>query len=1169
MPTAPSLTRHAEISHAGLLLAACLTACTPKQAIPDPASQQAGEASSAFYSGLAAFEVGDDVQADTRLEQLTRLAPGEPAGWADWGLLALRQGKLDLAAQRIGEASKLAPGNEQMWVLIGIVQSRQGRSAEAIDAYKRALALAPADLRTAYLLSQEIERQGAPNSDVESQRVVAALLAQRPDNLAVLLEMARLAARRGEGQVLHSALDRIGRDSAAWPAEVKEVLADVQGLAAKGDFRGAATRMIRLRNALGRVAEYRDDLAAIKAPAGADALVVRRPLRLAAASPARALADSKLRFDLSPASAGGGEHKPSWVGAVRLDDIAKPVFGEADGVELRLDNGRIRLPFPGGAGHVPPTPEGILQLDFSYDFKTDLALAGAGGVRLFRQVEGAAFVDVTKSSGLPAATLDANYTGAWAADIDQDGDLDIVLGSAREEPVVLRNNGDGSFTPIKPFPGISGIRQFAWLDLDGDGVCDVALIDGAGHLRFFMNRRQGQFAERAAPEGLGDVKAIAIGEANRLAGFALMAVLASGAVVRISDTGADAKWDVSTSAQVPNAASLLAADVRLLAADLDNNGIVDWILSRASPEPDASATNAIIWLGQPDGSYSLLAPAPGLGAVLDAADMSGSGHLDLLTVSSAGQAAVAVNRPSLAYHWQTIRPRAAQSFGDQRINPFGVGGAVEIRVGTQTQMRPITGPVVHFGLGDRLQADIVRVLWPNGVIQAEFDVAADQSIAAEQRLKGSCPFMFAFDGKTMSFVKDTVPWSSAIGLRINTLGSAAIAATEEWYKIPGPQLVAHDGYYDIRITGELWEVYYYDQLSLTGVDHPAGTEIFVDERFAIPPVRPAITVVETPRPIQSAYDDDRRDVTATLRDLDGVQVDGFGHGQYQGVTKDHYVELDLGDAARVDGKLYLIAQGSLRPTDSSINVALSQGKKWLPRGLSLEVPDGRGGWKVANDNLGFPAGRKKTILVELTDAFVPGTTRRVRLRTNLEIYWDKIEWARALPDVGVRTFLLPTLSADLHYRGYSALSAPPAGAPEIPDYNRLVGTRQRWRDLTGFFTRYGDVRELLDAPDDRYVIMNAGDEMSLRFSEASPPAPGWVRDFVIKGDGWIKDGDYNSTFSKTVQPLPHHGEKNYDVAPGRLEDEWAYRQHPEDWLTYQTRYIEPAVIGHASATDQP
>jgi len=458
---------------------------------------------------------------------------------------------------------------------------------------------------------------------------------------------------------------------------------------------------------------------------------------------------------------------------------------------------------------------------------------------------------------------------------------------------------------------------------------------------------------------------------------------------------------------------------------------------------------------------------------------------------------------------------------------------------------------------------VIRVIWPNGSVSAEFEAKADQDVQTEQRLKGSCPFLFAYDGKRMAFVKDAVPWGSAIGLRINTLGSAKIAATEEWYKIGRDQLVPHDGFYDLRFTAELWEVYYYDYLALMTVDHPAGTEVFVDERFVIPPAKLALTAVETPHPIIRAGDDTGADVTEIVRTVDGRTVDSFGHGQYQGVTRDHYLEVELGGDAPTTGPLYLIAQGSIYPTDSSINVALSQGKRWRARGLSLEVPDGHGGWKVVRDNLGFPAGRRKTILIDLANVFGPGTPRRVRLRTNLEIYWDAIEWARGLPDTPLETTLLQPTMADLHYRGYSVIDKASASGIEVPDYEQLSGTKQRWRDLTGYYTRYGDVRELLARIDDRYVIVNSGDEMALRFPERPAPAPGWLRDFVIVGDGWIKDGDYNSTFSRTVQPLPHHSERDYTTPPGKLEDEWTYRHHPEDWQNYHTRYVTPEVFSHA------
>jgi len=194
----------------------------------------------------------------------------------------------------------------------------------------------------------------------------------------------------------------------------------------------------------------------------------------------------------------------------------------------------------------------------------------------------------------------------------------------------------------------------------------------------------------------------------------------------------------------------------------------------------------------------------------------------------------------------------------------------------------------------------------------------------------------------------------------------------------------------------------------------------------------------------------------------------------------------------------------------------------------------------------------------------------VRLRTNLEIYWDAIHWAQGAPEAPLKEVTLDPTVADLHYRGYSVMHMPVgAGAPEVPDYNQIEGTKQHWRDLIGYYTRYGDIRELIKTIDDRYVIVNSGDEMSLHFPEQPPPPAGWVRDFVIKGDGWIKDGDYNSTFSKTVLPLPYHAKDEYTTRPGALEDEWVYRHHPEDWQKFHTRYVTPDVFKNSLRSGLP
>ena len=591
----------------------------------------------------------------------------------------------------------------------------------------------------------------------------------------------------------------------------------------------------------------------------------------------------------------------------------------------------------------------------------------------------------------------------------------------------------------------------------------------------------------------------------------------------------------------------------------------------ASTSEFSKTVGGLVWLSDETGNFKLLEQPVDLGQAFDVADLNSDGRLDLIGFAgNKNQPQQAINHSTKNYHWQVVRPHASQASGDQRINPFGVGGEMELRAGLMLQKQPITGPLLHFGLGEQTSADVVRVVWPNGTVRAEFDVKADQEVVTEQRLKASCPFLYAFNGQRMEFLKDTAPWGSAIGLRINTLGSAKIAATGEWYKIGREQLVPHDGYYDLRITAELWEVYYYDYLALMAVDHPAGTEIFVDERFVIPPAKLGFTTVATPHPIARAIDDNGQDVTELVNTLDAKALNTFGRGQYQGLTRDHYLEVELGEEAPKSGPLYLVARGSIHDTESSLNVAITQGERWKAHGMSLEVPDRNGNWIVAQPNLGFPAGRKKTVLFNLTDVFLPGAPRRVRIRTNLEIYWDQIEWAEGLPNAPLKTVQLSPNFTDLHYRGYSVIHKPDAGAPapEVPDYNQLSATKQSWRDLIGYYTRFGEVTELLNKIDDRYLIMASGDELSLRFPEQPPAAPGWVRDFVFMGDGWIKDGDYNSTFSKTVLPLPYHAKREYTALPGALEDEWVYKQFPGDWQKYHTRYIAPDVFRNALQSRQ-
>jgi hypothetical protein len=1145
-----------------------ISGCRPATNLPDKSSPQYNEIVRTFYIGLAALQVGHDVQADAKLAQFTQLVAGEPAGWANWGLLALRQRNYDTATERLIRARDLAPDNSDIFYLIGLLESSRGNTAEAINALRKSVELDQNNLIALYKLAEEVERQGDEQGAEEFQTLIQKILTAQPNNLAALIELSRIAAKRNDAQTLNSALSRIKVRSSQWPDEVREQVVAVGEAVKSNDLRAAATRTSFLRNVLMRVPEYRRDLSAIKPPPGEEAIPFTHFLKMEAPVFSTAAADTALTF--TPEQSAGAE-QADWIGAISLSGSGAPSIATATAREVRLTSGAT-FPFPGGSLNLPPEPNAILPVDFSYDFKTDLVLAGDGGVRFFRQESPTSFTDVTQTA-LDTRVANLRYLGAWAADIEADGDLDIVLGAERDLPNVLRNNGDGTFLAITPFTGIFGLRDFAWADLDADGDPDAALIDASGIVHVFSNERQGQFSSRPVPGKVAEMVALNVMDVETDGVLDLIIIQNDGTIISLSDKDHGVDFVRKELAKTGDLFSPIKGFVNLRVADVDNNGGLDIIAASSLPMgrsekcPVPCSPGAVVWLNEGNGKFTLRGSVWSE-RVFDVSDVNNDGRLDLIGISHSNEPRQAINKGTKSYHWQIVRPRASNAVGDQRINPFGVGGEIEIRAGMQVQKQPITGPLLHFGLGEQASVDVIRVVWPNGAVRADFDLKADQEIVTEQRLKGSCPFLFAYNGKQMEFVKDAVPWSSAIGLRINTLGTARVEATEEWYKIGRDQLVPRDGYYDLRITAELWETYYYDHLSLMVVDHPAGTEIFVDERFVIPATKLAVTTVSTPRKIVRAIDDAGQDVTSIVNTLDGNYLDTFGRGRYQGVTRDHYVEVDLGDDAPRTGPLFLIANGWMHPTDSSINVAISQGRQEQAKPLSLEIPDGTGGWKVVQPNLGFPAGRKKICLFDLTDLFKPGIPQRLRLRTNLEVYWDSLEWAEGLPGVQPGVTRLHPEVADLHHRGYSVIDQANDSSPQIPDYNRLASSKQIWRDLIGYYTRFGDVRELLMRADDRYVIMNAGDEMSFRFT-APPSAPsGWVRDYVIVGDGWIKDGDYNSTFSKTVLPLPYHAKNEYITPPGRLEDEWVYRRYPDDWQNYHTRYVTADVFQNAMRSKQ-
>jgi Tfp pilus assembly protein PilF len=1101
-------------------------ACSREPALPSADSKQYRDFVSAFYVGLAGLQTGEDTRAKEKLTEASQIVPGEPATWADLALLAVRQQDFDTAAADAEKARVLAPNNSRIEALLGLIESKQGKLPEAIALLRKAVELDARNLKAIYALAEETERQATPATDAEAQKLFEKVLSQQPGNIAVQIEVTRLAAKRGDTVGVKSGVARLAGESADWPEEARARVAALRQTADGPNVRAVAVQAVFLRNVLARVQAYRQSLNAVKTPAMFVGDPFVRFIDLPNPSAEPAPADTTLTFQ-SQMLPGAPDHDIYWAGAMPLDDSGKQTVLWADSTGVQIAGG-ARLAAPPG----PIGRSGILGADLNYDFKTDLVIANGGGVRIYQQENVSHFVPVSLSAEI--ATMACS--GAWAFDVDLDGDLDIVLGTIGRGPTVLRNNADGTYTAIHPFNGVTSLVAFASADIDGDGAPDVAMVDAAGGLTLFTNERLGVFRPRPLPAGvIGHFVGVAAGDINGDGIPDFVALRDDGSVVRIADRDTSELVQASGSRLTP-------ATANLILADFDNNGSLDVL-----------AGDGHLYLGSRQGFTPISIPQ-GI-TFTSAVDLANNGRVD--PIGSEGKAVELVSHGSKKYHWQTLRLRAAKATGDQRINSFGIGGEVEIRSGLLTQKQIITSPVLHFGLGEHTGVDVTRIVWPNGSVQAEFELKPDQSVLAEQRLKGSCPLLFAWDGKQISFVKDGEPWSPALGLHINAQAVAGIYQTQEWFKVPGEKLAPRDGYYDLRVTAELWETYYIDHYSLLVVDHPADTEIFTDERFAVPPPPLKIYTVSKLQPFACARDDNGSDVSETVRSIDQKYLDTFGRGRYQGVTRDHWVELELPESAPRSGPLYLIGFGWIHPTDGTTNIAMGQGSDPPPQGLRIEVPDANGKWVVAKPGLGFLAGRLKTAVLDIHGIFRPGAPRKLRLGTNLEIYWDQLAWAAGRPDSETHVQRAALTGADLRYRGFSVINVANASSPEIPDYNRLEGTAQKWRDLEGYATRFGDVRELLERIDDRMVIANAGDEIRLRFAAAAPPPGGYKRDFVMVGDGWIKDGDYNSTFSKTVLPLPYHAMKDYTRPPTTLEADPAYKLHPEDWERFHTRYITP------------
>ena len=537
------------------------------------------------------------------------------------------------------------------------------------------------------------------------------------------------------------------------------------------------------------------------------------------------------------------------------------------------------------------------------------------------------------------------------------------------------------------------------------------------------------------------------------------------------------------------------------------------------------------------------------------ADFDGDGRADLAAVAPDGGLHLLGNQTSTRNQWLSVALSGVKNL------KVGVGSEVEVKAGDRYQKKPYEGLPLLFGLGPRAEVDTVRITWPNGLIQNQPNEKARLAVFKEApRLAGSCPMVFAWNGREFQFISDVLgvaPLGASSGD-----GSYFPVDPDEYLQLPPGTLAPRNGRYEIRITEELHEVSYIDQARLIAVDHPSGIEIFTNDKFKGPPF-PEFRLFGVERRIYpaAARDGHGRDVRAALLGRDRVYAAGFRH-DLAGTAETHALELDFPAGAARQNRAVLILNGWIDWADGSTFMAAAQGGPGLVMPY-LQVKDAAGVWRTVVEDMGAPSGGPKTIAVDLTGKFL-GPSRQIRIVTNVCLFWDQIFLSEETAPPPVRMTAIDADTAGLRLRGFSkAVLDPKREQPEWYDYARWE-PQAMWNPVAGLYTRYGNVRELVRDADDRFVIMGSGDELQLSFDAGRLPAvpPGWKRDFLLLVDGWSKDADANTAFADSVEPLPFHGMSRYPYpASERFPDDAAHRAWRAEYNTRREMRLLERLAG--------
>ncbi len=1085
------------------------------------AASQRERAYRANNLGVALLERFEYEPAASSFRDALQLAPDLHIARLNLAIALLYAGRAAEAEAEARSAAARLPDTPSAHYVLGLAARAGDRTDEAMAAFGRVLQLDPADAGTKVQLGQIHLQQRRYDAAV---RLFQEALTTEPYNVTAAYNAALALSRAGRAEEGRLAMQRF------------EALRDgVYGVTYSQSYLGQ-----------GRYAE------AIASTGAEPELVNPDPPDVKFSDTTGATL---------PAPAGAEPPKDSSGGVTLFDadgdgDLDLFLFQAGPGRTRFLQNNGRRFTDETARVGLGGVREGIgigaIAGDYDNDGRPDLFLLRSDGPRLMHRKPDGTFDDVTSAAlQMPIAP---SKTAAFA-DVDHDGDLDIV--TAGPSAQLLRNNGNGTFTDTTAAAGIGaplgGATAIVTTDFDNGRDIDI-LVAGSGRTpALYRNMRDGSFRDVGPAAGLpaaGPYGAIAVADINKDGYTDLFLAPRDGpGVIAVSD--GHGRFRTRPAPEGTRAA--VAAQF----VDYDNDGLLDLLTASGASVRLFRNIGGDRW-SETSGAARLPALTPEGGAAVQSialGDLDNDGDTDIVVRAASGQ--LRVLRNDGGNRNASVRVRLAARVS----NRSAIGARIELRAGSLRQIietastTPAGAPAdVRFGLGSRPAADVVRVLWPSGILQAETSLPAGTArvqtvtVAELDRKPSSCPYLFTWNGTGFEFVTDFMGGGEMGGWAGPALWNQP--DPDEYVRIRGDQLRPRDGRYDLRITNELEEALFVDRLQLVAVDHPAGEDVFPNEGLKQPPIPTfKLTSTRQARPPARAFDEHGHDVRSHIASLDRRYPDDFRLLPIRGYAAPHELILDLGSGS---DRAVLLMTGWTDYAFSSDNVAASQSRMGMSP-PSLQVKDAAGAWRTVIDEIGFPVGRPQTLVVNLAGKFL-SSSREVRILTNMRIYWDQVLVGTSEGTVRPRMTRLDPAAADLRWRGVSAETAPDGREPFGYDYDR-VSTAVPWKVMVGRYTREGDVTPLLQATDDMFVISRPGDEIALSFDARSVPAlpAGWTRTFLLYAYGYSKEMNPRSASPDTVAPLPFRAMTRY---PYPADEHYPRtRLHREYLERYNTRIV--------------